>query len=185
MSHDHTPSDDAMPLALLGLDAFETGLLAVMRHFLTAFTRPETQGWQTAFGLASERWGEVLGPQIAAGGLGLLQTLRRARRREFIYANPLCMGCREQVTGDEAQLMRMIQAMRRDRTDLARPEVLALTAGTMDPALIRSGLAFAARHPAEDADPGPLTLARQRRAARPITHEAPTPRRGTHLRLVH
>ncbi|GAB1363208.1 hypothetical protein MASR1M32_24440 [Rhodobacter sp.] len=148
MRHDHTPSVDSTPLALLGLDTFETGLLAVMRHFLTAFTRPETQGWQTAFGLASERWGEATGPQIAAGGLGLLQTLRRTRRREFMYANPLCPGCRMQVTGDEAHLMRMIRAMRRDRTDLARAEVLALTGGTMDPALIRAGLAFAARHPA-------------------------------------
>ncbi len=173
-SHDHSPSDDAMPLALLGLDGFETGLLAVLRHFLTAFTRPETQAWQTAFAIAAERWGEAKGPQVAAGGLALLQVLRRARRRAFNYANPMCTGCREQVTGDEARLMRMVQAMRRDRADLARPEVLALTEGTMDPALIRTGLSFAALHPAEDADFDPLSMA-----------ERPDPRRRAHLRLVH
>jgi len=172
-THDHSPSDDAMPLALLGLDGFETGLLAVLRHFLTAFTRPETQAWQTAFAIATERWGEAKGPQIAAGGLALLQVLRRARRRAFNYANPMCTGCREQVTGDEAQLMRMLQAMRRDRADLARPEVLALTEGTMDPTLIRTGLSFAALHPAEDADFDPLPMAGHGAA-----------RRG-HLRLVH
>ncbi|NGM46791.1 hypothetical protein G5B31_14730 [Rhodobacter sp. SGA-6-6] len=172
-SHDHAPSDDAMPLALLGLDGFETGLLAVLRHFLTAFTRPETQSWQTAFAIASERWGETTGPQVAAGGLALLQVLRRSRRRAFNYANPMCTGCREQVTGDEAQLMRMLQAMRRDRTDLARPEVLALTEGTMDPALIRTALSFAARHPAEDADFAPLPADR------------PALRSRGHLRLVH
>lgn len=171
--HDHAPSDDAMPLALLGLDDFETGLLAVLRHFLTAFTRPETQAWQTAFAIAAERWGETRGPQIAASGLALLQVLRRARRRAFEYANPMCLGCREQVTGDEAQLMRMLQAMRRDRTDLARPEVLALTEGTMDPALIRTALGLAARHPAENADLAPLPAGR------------PAARSRGHLRLVH
>ena len=54
-----------------------------------------------------------------------------------------------------------------------RYEVLALTEGTMDPALIRTGLSFAALHPAEDADFDPLPMA-----------DRPDPRRA-HLRLVH
>lgn len=192
MSHDlHSPSADAFPLVELGLDPFETDLLAILRHFFAAFTRPDSQAWQTAFAMAGERWGEALGPQIAAGGLGLLQSLRKARQREFTFANPLCRGCREMVTGDEAHLMRMVQALRRDRTDLARPEVQALTEGTMDPVLIRSGLAFAARHPADQADFGndlPKLAAQQLRLAEPLpapTHDNPAPRRAGHLRLVH
>ena len=174
MRHDHKPSDDAMPLAMLGLDSFESGLLAVLRHFLIAFSQPESQAWQTAFAIATERWGEAKGPQIAAAGLGLLQGVRRARAAEFLFANPMCLGCRQMVTGDETALMQMVQAMRRDRADLARPAVLRLTGGTMDPALIRAALAFAARHPAPT-DAPPLA---------PLPEVAPWPQRG-HLRLVH
>lgn len=55
MSWEHLPSDDAVPLASLGLDGFETGVLAVVRHFLNSFTRPETQGWRSAYAIAVER----------------------------------------------------------------------------------------------------------------------------------
>jgi hypothetical protein len=170
---DHSPSDDALPMDLLGLDAFEMGLLSVLRHFLVAFSQPESQAWQAAFTIAIERWGDATGPQIAAGGLGVLQALRRARRDEFLFANPGCLTCRKLMTGDEAALMQMLQAMRRDRADLARPAVLRLTGGTMDPAMIQSALALAARHPAPaDAAFVPLL--------------APThPAQRRHLRLVH
>jgi hypothetical protein len=146
---DHMPSADAVPVETLELDPFETGLLAVLRHFLTAFAHPESQAWQTAFALACERWGTARGPQIAMGVLPVLQSLRGARRGAFDFANPLCVTCRDYVTGTEAAFMQMLQAMRRDRTDLARGAVLILTEGTMDPGLIQAALAFAARHPAE------------------------------------
>lgn len=160
--YDHLPSPDAVSVETLGLDPFETGLLAVLRHFLTAYARPETQAWQTAFTLAAERWGAARGPQIAMGLLPLLQSLRGARRGAFDFANPLCVTCREYATGTEAAFMQMLQAMRRDRTDLARGAMLILTEGTLDAGLIQAALAFAARHPAEtrkmpfgfeDADP--------------------------------
>lgn len=171
---DHLPSPDAIPVGTLGLDAFETGVLAVLRHILTAYARPETQAWQTAFQLAAERWGEARGPKIAMGILPVLQALRGARRGDFDFANPLCVTCRAHVTGTEAAFLMMLQAMRRDRADRARPAVLTLTEGTMDPGLIQAALAFAARFPAEPED----------RLSDAET-EAWTPPQRRHLRLVH
>jgi hypothetical protein len=172
---DHLPSPDAVAVETLGLDPFETGLLAVLRHFLTAFARPETQAWQNAFALAAERWGAAPGPQIAMGLLPVLQSLRGARRGAFDFANPLCVTCREYVTGTEAAFMQMLQAMRRDRADLARGAVLILTEGTLDAGLIQAALAFAARYPAESRE-------------MPFGAEEPQPWHASqhpHLRLVH
>ncbi|MGA0539529.1 hypothetical protein [Neotabrizicola sp. VNH66] len=174
MAHDHRPSEDACPLEMLDLDPFETGLLSVLRHLLTAFSRPETQAWQTGFSIATERWGIARGPQIAQCLLSVVQALRQARQSDFRFANPLCPDCRTWATGEEAAFCRMLQAMRRDRPDLARPAVMDLAEGVMDPVLIQAGLAFAARFPAEGGDLRPMP------AAEP--HPRPTAR---HLRLVH
>lgn len=182
MPDDHRPSEDAVPVDSLGLDGFETGLLAVLRQFLTAYTRPETQAWQTAFALSAERWGAARGPQVAQGLLAVLQAMRQARRAEFRFANPLCPDCRLLATGEEAAFALMLHAMRRDRTDLARGAVMDLTEGTMDPRLIQSALAFAARFPAEAAAP----LAGAGLAGAGLMERAPkTGPAPRHLRLVH
>ncbi|WP_333815136.1 hypothetical protein [Tabrizicola sp.] len=171
--YDHLPSADAVPVETLGLDEFETGLLAVLRHFLTAYARPETQDWQMAFRVAGERWGEARGPQIAMGLLSVLQSLRGARRGDFGFANPLCTTCRAYATGTEVAFLQMLQAMRRDRTDLAREAVLTISEGTMEPGLIQAALAFASRHPAEV-------------DAFAFAGDDPFPRpKQRHLRLVH
>jgi hypothetical protein len=170
------PDPDAIPLETLGLDAFETGLLAVLRHLLTAYSRPESQAWQTAFEIAAQRWGLARGPQVAMGLLPVLQALRSARRADFEFANPLCRTCRHFATDTEAAFLRMVQAMRHDRPDLARPAVLELAEGRMDPVLIQAGLAFAARFPAEPGTCLPL----------PADNDRPDPRHDRrHLRLVH
>ncbi|WP_198672292.1 hypothetical protein [Pseudogemmobacter bohemicus] len=192
---DHLASADAMPLATLGLDAFETGLLAVTRHFMTAFARPESQAWQGAYSIAAERWGQARGPQIAHGLLAVIQALRQAREADFHYANPLCISCRDQVTPEEAAFCLMLHAMRRDRADLARGPVLEVTGGRMDPMLIQVALSFAARFPAADAEKTaaakaaaraeslasiPASAASQRPSQQPTHRPA-----ARHLRLVH
>ena len=150
---DHIASADAVPLETLGLDHFEIGLLAVTRHFMTAFARPESQAWQNAYAIAAERWGQARGPQIAHGLLAVIQALRQARAEDFHYANPLCISCREQATPEEAAFCLMLHAMRRDRADLARAPVLEVTGGRMDPMLIQIALSFAARFPASEERP--------------------------------
>jgi hypothetical protein len=177
---EHLPAPDAIALETLGLDSFETGLLAVLRHLLTAYARPESQAWQTAFELAAQRWGLARGPQVAMGLLPVLQALRGARRADFEFANPLCLTCRHYATETEAAFLRMVQAMRHDRPDLARPAVLALAEGRMDPGLIQAGLAFAARFPAEPGTRPPLPSDQEQ----PDAGSDMRPGRR-HLRLVH
>jgi hypothetical protein len=168
--HDHRPSEDAVPVEALGLDGFETGLLSILRHFLTAFARPDTQAWQTAFAISCERWDAVKGPQVALALLSVIHALRQARLAAFRYADPLCPTCRTMATGDEVAMMLMLQAMRRDDTHTARGAVRVLAEGVMDPVLIQSALAFAARWPAEAADG----------VVHPVADARPR-----HLRLVH
>jgi len=175
MSWEHLPSDDAVPLATLGLDPFETGVLAVIRHFLNTFTRPETQGWRSAYAIAAERWGEAEGLPIAPRALTVLDAVRQARRASFRFANPLCVTCRDLVTGEEAALMQMLHAMRRNRADLASSAALRLGEGRMDPALLVVALAFAARHPAAPGDTVVFAAGQERQA----------PSARGHLRLVH
>lgn len=195
---DHIASADAVPLETLGLDHFEIGLLAVTRHFMTAFARPESQAWQNAYAIAAERWGQARGPQIAHGLLAVIQALRQARAEDFHYANPLCISCREQATPEEAAFCLMLHAMRRDRADLARAPVLEVTGGRMDPMLIQIALSFAARFPASEE----RTIARPRpdqprkpEIARPevgrpektqdMAHQPTHRPTARHLRLVH
>lgn len=175
-AHDPHISADALPIDALGLDEFETGLLAVLRHFLTSFSTPESQAWQSAYGIATQRWGMARGPQIAQGLLTVIHAMRQAREADFHFANPLCLSCRALATSEEAAFCTMLQAMRRDRADLARAAVLELAEGVMEPALIQAALAFAARFPAET----PATDAAQR-----TPHANAAMRRGAQLRLVH
>lgn len=177
---DHLPSSDAIPVETLELDDFETGILAVLRHFLTTYAQPDSQGWQTAFKLAAERWGDQRGPQIAMSLLPVLQALRRARRSDFDFANPLCVTCRAYVTGTEAAFLIMLQAMRRNHTNRARHAVLSLTEGTADPVLIQSALVFATRYRLDpDARAGHGATDDLQKSTG--THR---PGRG-HLRLIH
>ncbi|NPD15715.1 hypothetical protein HOY34_10925 [Xinfangfangia sp. D13-10-4-6] len=185
---DHIASADAVALSTLGLDVFETGLLAVTRHFMTAFARPESQAWQNAYAIAAERWGQARGPQIAHGLLAVIQALRQARQEDFHYANPLCISCREQATPEEAAFCLMLHAMRRDRADLARTPVLEVTGGRMDPMLIQVALSFCARFPAaeerHDIAPGCQSGRQDDLPQRPSLRPTHRPG-GRHLRLVH
>lgn len=143
------PRPGTVPVANLGLDDLEQGVLAVLRHFLTSFSQPETQAWTTAFSIASERWGVAEGPRLAQGLLAVLQALMTCRDAGIRFSNPMCAGCRLRVTADEASFMTMLHCMRRDRTAEARAALADLTFGRMDSGLIQSSLALAARFPAE------------------------------------
>lgn len=143
MSDLHKPSPDAISLAQLRLDKQAEGVLSLSRHFLTSFRDPESQAWQMAFATAQERWSETEGPQLAMATLSVLQALRRVRANGIRFANPLCLSCRGWLTPDEADLMSMLQAMRRDRADAARPHLSALTGGRMDPVVVATALALA------------------------------------------
>jgi hypothetical protein len=76
----------------------------------------------------------------------VLDALAGARRETFRTMDPLSLTCRALATPDEAALMRLLAAMRRDLTAAARIEVGRLAQGRMEPDLIVAALTFAARH---------------------------------------
>lgn len=152
---------ERLPVTALDLDETEQGLLVVMRHFLTSFAQPASQAWTLAFGLAAERWGLSEGPARAQALLAVLMALRAgqgaaqpdAGRGPLAFTDPLSLTARAFMTPDEAAVMALIHAMRRDRTAQAREALGRLTGGRMDVGVIRAGLALAAHFPAANLDP--------------------------------
>jgi hypothetical protein len=154
-----TPApSDAVAVRDLGLDAFETGVLAVLRHLSAGFAAPDGQAWRSAFAIASERWGQVQGPMLVTGLLPILYALADARRAPFRAMDPLSLTARLRATPDEVRLLRLLAAMRRDATAAARCEVAALAEGRNDPALIAAALTFASRHAIRATHPGQQRL---------------------------
>ena len=137
---------DNLPVHALGLDAFETGVLALMRHLCASFGDPDGHAWRRALAIASERWQPGEGCRIVLDLLTVLDALAAVRRQSFRTMDPLSMTCRVLATPDEAALMRLLGAMRRDHTAAARIEVGRLAQGRMEPDLIAAALSFAARH---------------------------------------
>lgn len=144
------PSHEA-GLAAHGFDAFETGLLPVMRQFLLSYETPESQAWQRAYMVAAERWGEAIGLPAAHALMKLLRAVLDCRDRQFASIDPFDLRLRGTMTPDEAALLQMLHHMRRDQTPEARVAVADVTGGHMDPHVIRAGLAFAHRFPAGQA----------------------------------
>ncbi len=133
------------PVASLGIDEFEQGLLPVLRHFLLAHADPRQQAWQSAYTIAAERWGETLGLAAAHMAMKLLRAVVECRDGQFACISPFDLENRACVTADEAALLRMLHHMRRDETPPARDAVVEVTQGQMDPHVIRAGLALAHR----------------------------------------
>ncbi|UWQ25244.1 hypothetical protein K3553_01915 [Leisingera aquaemixtae] len=144
------PSHEAA-LAAHGFDAFETGLLAVLRQFLLSHETPDSQAWQRAYMVAAERWGEAIGLPAAQALMKLLRAVLDCRDGRFTFIDPFDLELRGTVTPDEAALLQMLHHMRRDQTPGAREAVAEVTGGKMDPHVIRAGLAFAHRFSAGQA----------------------------------
>lgn len=131
-----------------GYDAFELGLLPVMRHMLTSFVTPESHAWFRAQTIAVERWGENIGLSVCFRLQSVVRMLIEARGPTVLFIDPLDVDQREFISEDEETLLWTLHYMRRDCTAKARNAVEKLTHGQMDPHLIREGLKFAARFPA-------------------------------------
>lgn len=145
------PGTPVLPLSQCRFDTFETGLLPVLRHFLTSFASPELQAWQFAYTTAAERWGDSIGLAAAQALLPIIRALLCARPDGLAFQDPLCLDARDSVTEDETLVLEMLHHMRRDDTPMARDTVEVLTHGRMDPDVIRAGLSFARRFPAASA----------------------------------
>lgn len=135
-------------LETLGCDAFEIGLLPVLRHLCLSALRTDPKSWSRAFDIAVERHGEAIGLPAAHGLNKVVLALFACREEGLDLKDPLCPDAKRDITDDEVQLLSMIHHMRRDNTAAARSAVAFVTRGRMDPELIRHGLTFAKRFPA-------------------------------------
>jgi len=142
-----TPELAQAPLVAFGFDPFETRLVSIMRHFVTAANAPGSQAWHRAFIIAAENWGEAHGLAVAHTLWPVVREVLELRSGDFTSNDPLDLDTRDLLSADEAQFIAMLHHMRRDDTAKARDAVEALTHGQMDPDLIRAGLSFADRFP--------------------------------------
>ncbi len=141
----HSASDHTLPFT--EFDGFERGLLPVMRHFIHSFTEPETQAWQRAFSVATERWGRDQGLVLAHLVFKIIKATLHTRPLGLAFNDPLCVETRQELTCDEHALLRMLHHMRRDETPAARDAVSELTGGYPDAHLIQAGLTLANQFP--------------------------------------
>ena len=135
-------------LETLGCDAFEIGLLPVLRHLCLSAQAADPKSWSRAFDIAVERQGEAIGLPAAHGLNKVVLALLACRDEGGDLKDPLCPDAKRDITDDEVQLLSMIHHMRRDNTAAARSAIAFVTRGRMDPELIRNSLAFANRFPA-------------------------------------
>lgn len=122
------------------LDPVSRGLLPVLRHFLSGLQQPGSTGWQTAFAIAVEVWGEGRGLAVAFRAQKFLAALLRSRPVPLRHADPLCPLARMTLTDDECLLLAFLLHMRDDETSRARDVLAALTGGRVEAAVVRTGL---------------------------------------------
>jgi hypothetical protein len=158
MSGCNHPPANGMRVANTNLDAFEVGLLAVLRNFCTSFSAPQSQAWMNAYGIATERWGISIGPKAAQSLLTVAEAMRRSRPTVFVFSSPTCLICREHITPNERQFMQVIHAARRGNIGVAQTAAMMLCEGGDTLGFVQAAIAMAGLFPASDAFGVPCDL---------------------------
>lgn len=122
------------------LDLISKTHLPVLRHFLNAFSDPETQAWRQGYKQAQVIWGEARGLAIADATQAFIAALLKSKPTAVSFHDPLDISQRCKLTADEAAILSLLSLMRSDNAQSARITLLSLTAGRADPAVIQSGL---------------------------------------------
>jgi hypothetical protein len=142
----HSPSQD-QTLDESGLDADEIGILAISRHYFQTFALPESQGWLHAMVIAADRFAQHGGPEVAYATLAAVQAMRHARTTVFHYSNPLCLHCRNVITGDECQFMATLRTIRQTQRAQSLTHAIILCEGGGTSAFLGACAALAALMP--------------------------------------
>jgi len=122
------------------LDPVSRALLPVLRYLLCSLQQSGHLGWQTAFKVSTEVWGEARGLAIAFRAQTFLSALLNSRSVPLVHANPFCPEDRLTLTEDECVLLALLCHMRDDETRSARDILAALTGGRVEAAVVRTGL---------------------------------------------
>jgi len=75
-----------------------------------SYEHNQAEGWDRAIAHAEARFGADEGPQIASRIAVLVRSMREERLGGFGYLSPFCPSCRQRITGDEHQLIALMQA---------------------------------------------------------------------------
>lgn len=134
-----------MSISVDTLDPTSRALLPVMRNVLNAYLSPETLGWRHALAAAVGTWGEPRGLAIANHVQSFLGAVLSSRPVPLIFADPMDLEARKQLTHDESILLALLTAMGREETPRARDLIARLTGGRVEAAIVRSGLSLVAR----------------------------------------
>ncbi|NHB77511.1 hypothetical protein [Rhodobacter calidifons] len=130
-------------------DDFERGLLAVTRHFFADAPPDAVPGWRLAFGLATELWGISNGPRAAQSLLHLAEAVDAARGRALPVPSLSDGPMPHPAAGDEADLMALIHAIRRNRLNSAQIVACRMHGDPADPAILQATAMLAGLFPAE------------------------------------
>lgn len=128
---------------IASLDSEQQALLPVLRHLLVALQGSDALSWRVAFQIAVERWGEGRGLALAHRAEVFLSAVLAARIVPFTLSDPMCLEDRRIVTEDEANILRLLSAMRSESTPKARDLLFDLTNGRPTAASVQAGLALA------------------------------------------
>lgn len=122
-------------------------VLQIIRHYCFSYANPASQSWEDGLMTAEAAFGSETGGSVAAATLRCLRAVRAARRSDFGFVNPYCNCCRRKLRSDEALLMGLVGAIRRnDRTGL-QGTLLILCEGADPGPLLSEIEALAARIP--------------------------------------
>lgn len=130
----------------LPIDAFETDLLLLLRHFTLSLSGKSRDGWQVAYAWSADRWGAPIGLAIAHEVSKLVSALEETRGTFPHVLDPDFTDTDLVVTKDEEQFLLVIHHMRREHTNAARDAVWTLTQGKSLASFIRQAHSFAAKH---------------------------------------
>lgn len=128
------------PDAPPSLSPVDRAVLPVMRHFLDAFSEPETFAWRTGYSIAIQRWGEARGLAIANAVQVFLVSVLSKRPVPLQYNDPLDVEARQTLTQDEADLLVLLEQLRQDSARPARETIAKLTGGHVRASIVQAGL---------------------------------------------
>ncbi|GAB5446150.1 hypothetical protein [Gymnodinialimonas sp.] len=129
------------------LDPTSRALVPVLRNFVAAFLAPDSMGWRHAFAAAVGTWGEARGLALAHLCQEFVYALLQSRPVPLAFADPMDLDARATLTLDERTVLALLLAMSRDEPARARARdlIAKLTGGRVEAAVVRTGLALAAR----------------------------------------
>lgn len=143
---DSIEADTVTPLSLVGLDAFEQNLLAIIRDLAVTCFNPERQTWIPVYAKAEQLWGVRTGLPLVHHLAQIVVSLVRIKGKRLHFLDNSDPRAQDVATYDEQQLLLMLHHLRRQHVNAACDFMLDLVDARMDEQLMQDALRFGKRH---------------------------------------